>query len=508
MKNPVVAGVVSPEQLARKYEKLRLIFEGARRISSQSALDLVMREIVNETSRALEAERSSVFLYDRENNELWSLIAEGLDTEVIRFSAGYGLAGHVARTGQTLNIPDAYQDERFYQEIDRQTGFHTRSVLAAPLQDAHGQVMGVLQVLNRRDGRPFDQEDEELLDVLCRQAAVFLENSQLHERISNLFESFVAASTRAIEDRDPTTSGHSRRVTKYALNLARAVHKQTRGPFAEVRYTRAGFRRLQYAGLLHDFGKIGVREAILRKEKKLDGAAFEVVLQRLEQAKNDQLARLWEACARGQTPLPAAEARAKEITAEFAEIALFLGARNNPGPLTEEQLAGLCALHRRGLLDAHELECLSVRRGNLTDAEWQDMCSHVTITYQFLRKIPWLEEIKELAQIAYCHHEKPAGDGYPQGLAGADIPLDSRILAVADVYDALTAQDRPYKPAIPHERAVEIMRQEGEKGGLERQLVELFISAECWRISQTTLGTSAYAKLGAPLEETADGPRP
>lgn len=440
-------------ELARLVELVRVF--GAER-----DLDVLLEKIMEAVRRELSAERASLFLYDRERNELWSKVAQGLDSQEIRFSASEGLAGHCVRTGGALNVPDAYADGRFNREIDRRTGYRTRSVLCAPLVGRDGSVTGAVQALNKTGGGTFDAADEERLGLLAGLAAVAVENALLHEENERLFEGMVEASAQAIEERDPTTSGHSRRVALFAAALARAVHGRA-AEFGES-YSRDRLRQLRYSGLLHDCGKIGVREAVLTKSTKLSPEALGLIGERLRRM-----------AAEAGTPFEGSEhARAEE---------LVRGA-NQPKPLSDSDAAALEAMRGKGWLTAEECAALSVRRGNLTPVEWADMQSHPERSYRILTRVTWPPRLARVAELSYAHHEKPSGTGYPRRMPDREIPFDARILAVADVYDALTASDRPYKPAMPHEKARAIMEDMAAKKDLDARLTALFFSAECFKL--------------------------
>ncbi len=408
-------------------------------------------------TRLADADRSSLFLYDRARNELWSKIAQGLDTLELRFPAGEGLAGECARRAEVINVPDAYEDERFNRAFDEKTGYRTRSVLCVPMKDAHGHVLGVIQVLNKSGGGSFTETDEEFLGTLGSHIAAFVENAQLYESIEKLFESFVRSTSTAIDERDPATAGHTKRVARYAANLARASHEA-----GLARFTRERLKQLRYAALLHDVGKIGVREAVLMKRNKLSDDRMELIAERLRRValERDELGPL-------------------DGTVEF------LRRVNASGFMNDEDLEEVRRLAAEELVTPEEAERLSVRRGNLTPEEWRDMKSHTDRSLNILSKIPWTEELAHVPTIAHRHHEKLDGSGYPGGLGGDEIDIDSRILEVADIYDALTARDRPYKPAMPHGRACDILKEEAGAGKLDARLVDLFIER---RLHETELG--------------------
>jgi len=443
--SPGVRGATEAHAASTQSE-MRTLLEAISELSGELELDVLLARAMDVSTRLVEADRSSLFIYDRERDELWSKVAQGIDTHSLRFPAAKGLAGATAHSGEIVNVADAYEDERFNPEFDRSTGYTTRSVLCVPMKDARGRVLGVIQVLNRSGGKPFGPGDEQMLSALGSHVAVFVENARLHESIAALFESFVRSATTAIEERDPATSGHSRRVAKYALRLARALHEEGVSVF-----TRTRMRQLRYAALLHDFGKIGVRESVLTKRNKLTDEGLELIAERFRRME-------------------------LEGTDIDLDAALELVRKMNvPGRVADEDLEQLRALEEGEALAPREAACLSVARGNLTPAEWEDMQSHADRSLHILTEMPWPAEYGRVPEIAHRHHEKLDGSGYPKGLSGDEIDLDARILGVVDIYDALTAEDRPYKPAMPHERAREILLAEAEAGHLDSRLVRLFL---------------------------------
>jgi HD-GYP domain-containing protein (c-di-GMP phosphodiesterase class II) len=467
-------------------QRLRLLLETARELGAEVNLDLLIERLIERTSRIMNCVRSSVFLLDGERDELYTLVAQGLESREIRIPLTTGLAGYVARTGEKLNVSDAYSDARFNADVDKRTGFHTHSVLALPLQDHKGSRLGVIQCLNKcsTDGQavPFDAEDESFLSALGSLAAVFLENAKLYREQDELLEALVSAFSRAIDDRDPCTSGHTRRVTRLSLNLARAVHDSHDAPFDQITYTRERLRQLRYAALLHDIGKIGVREYILCKAERLPQGGIENLQLRLELLRERNRGQALEKMLNeGRRPEADAELRA---FADGIQRAIDLtAARNQPGPVRDGDLDALNELRSRGWLTAEEFDCLCIRQGTLTPTEMADMRSHVQKSYEMLRQIPWPKALKEVPEVAYSHHEKRDGTGYPRGLTGDAIHLDGQIMAIADIYDALTASDRPYKKAVPHEKAKAILIEDAERrGALNPDLARLFFERECYRL--------------------------
>ncbi len=441
-------------------DRLAQLVELVRSIGVERDLDVLLGKLMDAITLEVNADRSSLFLYDADTDELWSKVAQGLDSQELRFPAGKGLAGSTARGGEILNIPDAYEDQRFNQAFDRQTGYRTKQVLCIPLRRRDGEVIGVVQALNKKTDTPFDAEDIVRLETLSALAAVAVENALLHEENEQLFENTVLTTAQAIEERDPATSGHVWRVASYSVNLAKAVHERV-DDFGQV-YDRDRLRQLRYAGLLHDVGKIGVREAVLNKAKKIDGLGLPLIAERLHRL--------------------AAEDSAGFEGSDFEKAGELVERVNEPRPMSDEDRAELVGIHEKQWISDEEFEALSVPRGTLTKDEWIDMRSHPDRSFRVLTLIKWPRRLSQVPEIARDHHEKLTGDGYTRGLSEDQIPFDARIVAVADVYDALTANDRPYKPAIPHDRARKILESMASERALDPRLVDLFFETGCFEL--------------------------
>jgi HD-GYP domain-containing protein (c-di-GMP phosphodiesterase class II) len=374
-----------------------------------------------------------------------------------------------------------------------------------------GEVIGVLQLINRkRDPRaklvnmsapleeviPFDSRSEELLATLASLAGIALENALLAADNERMLEGFVRASVEAIEQRDPTTSGHSIRVASMTVGLAEAVARSERGPYGEVTWSEDDLRELEYASLLHDFGKIGVREQVLVKAKKLYPHELELVNARFGLAARslevEILGRTLEALRRGASAdeLAAFDLELRERKRKLMASLDVIRECNEPSVLSGGDFAALEAIARqsycdhrgeqKALLNPAEVHALSVPRGSLTPAEFDEIRSHVVHTFEFLSAIPWGRKFRRVAQIAVAHHERLDGTGYPGRLRGSEIPLQSKIMAVSDIFDALTAADRPYKKAVPVERALAILELEVQQSHIDGELVRIFTEARVW----------------------------
>jgi HD-GYP domain-containing protein (c-di-GMP phosphodiesterase class II) len=427
------------------------------------------------------------------------------------------IAGYVAAMNEPLLIEDAYDipDDAPYslnRSFDERFGYRTRSILVVPMTDHRGAMVGVLQLINSKSDPlavitseeaaddfvlPYGRHELQLVQSLAGQAAVSIENARLAAQVQNLFESFVKAAVTAIDQRDPTTAGHSIRVASLTVDMAEALERSSQGPWSGTTFSREQIRELRYAAMLHDFGKVGVREEVLVKAKKLPPFLYERVESRFDlirrTAEADYFRRRSELLRAGASSAALQEMESS-FEAELAELDQFqdaVRAANQPSVLPEESAAilGEIALRRyrspRGddqpFLAPEELHYLRIPKGTLDEQERLEIESHVEQTYRFLTQIPWTDDLRQLANIAYGHHEKLNGRGYPRGISGADIPVQTRIMTIADIFDALTASDRPYKPAVPVERALSIIEFEAKEGMLDTDLVKMLIEGHLYR---------------------------
>ncbi|PCC66938.1 HD-GYP domain, c-di-GMP phosphodiesterase class II (or its inactivated variant) [Nannocystis exedens] len=425
------------------------------------------------------------------------------------------VVGACVLSGQIINLEDMYSEtgrtalgRTFVHDrsFDERFGYQTRSLLTVPMRAPEGQVIGAVQLINAKDGRhplawpadfgrrtrPFSAADERVCLALATQGAVALENANLYAEVQALFEGFVRASVTAIEQRDPTTSGHSQRVADLTVALAKAVDRSD-GPLAAVKFSADDLREIEVAGLLHDFGKVGVREHVLVKAKKLFDWELTLVEERLDHLRTAARLRLAEreliAVRDGTIDVEAAR---RAFTAELLQIERWrevVRRANEPALLpeaVEAEIHEVAAARShtpdkvlRILDDAH-LTALRVARGSLTDSERSEVQNHVRHTFEFLRQIPWGQRLRRVPEIAGMHHEYLDGSGYPRGAAAAAIPIQARMMTVADIFDALTAADRPYKKAVPVQMALDILHAEACAGKLDPVVLEVFVGARVY----------------------------
>ena len=362
-----------------KDDALLALLQVGRTIAIETNIDSLLTIIAQQIQQALQADRCTVFLLDDEHNELWSKVALGLEMQEIRFSASKGLAGHVAMSGETINIKNAYESEYFNKDIDLQTGYKTRNILCMPIRNLSHQIVGVFQVLNKFNG-DFTQKDEDLLIAIGTSAGIALENAHLFskqkkliEEQKKLFSSFINTLAASIDARDKITSGHSKRVTLYANLICE-----------KCKLSEEEKEIIKNASLLHDIGKIGIKDSVLQKE------------------------------------------------------------------------------------------------GKLTEDEYEHIKEHVRLTHNILSKVYITNNFKNVAKIASSHHEKYDGTGYFKGLKGEQIPLGGRILAVSDVFDAITSK-RHYRDKMKIKDALQIMI-DGKNKHFDENLVNAFMNISTYDI--------------------------
>ena len=527
----LVGAHLAREERALRHRELAELTSVGVALSTERNLLALLEMILTQARRITSSDAASLYLVERAEN------GDAPTTLRFRLSQNYSLkdlpfpeftvpidhsslAGYTAATGEPLVIEDVYllpNDVSYRQNrtFDEKFGYRTKSMLVIPMRTHRDEIIGVLQLINRKRERetvlssseiiaqqvlPYDQPSVELVSALASQAAVAIENSLLYEDIERLFEGFVTAAVTAIEQRDPTTSGHSGRVATFTVSLAEAVGRGGGvGPYRGLTFSREQLRELRYAGLLHDFGKVGVREQVLIKQKKLYPWDLDVIRHRFafllqrgdlqfERERADYL------LSHGAAQYDEFVARLEQLRrARRNELNRFLDAivqANEPTILPEGSFHELKEINERTYIDFEgverpllrdeELRFLMIRKGNLDDRERREIESHVTHTFRFLEQIPWTRELRRIPEIAYGHHEKLNGTGYPRRVTGPEIPVQTRMMTIADIFDALTATDRPYKRAVPAERALDILSEEAKEGMIDLNLLRTFIEAKIY----------------------------
>jgi len=450
------------------------------------------------------------------------LNSRNLHSEFIEID-GRSIAGYVAMTGETVRINDCYKLPKnspfsFDDTFDLREGYKTKSILTVPIKSSQNKVIGVVQLVNKRrkvrkgtkkiDISRFSKQDTSLVEALASQTSIALENAKLSADIAKLFESFVQASVTAIEARDPSTSGHSDRVAILTVDLAKTIDSISIGPYKNIRFTPQQIQEIRYASLLHDFGKIGVREPVLLKAKKLFPHELETIMLRLETAQAKNEAGAWRSLVENllsdqparhshvghdhsncQHNLIKTQNEINQFNKNLDLIRMKINEANESQVMDEDfDIQGLMKFIQdlsanvgQLVLTENEKKLLSIPRGTLSPEERREIESHVSFTFQFLSQIAWTDALANVPGIAHAHHEKLDGSGYPQKLQGDSIPIQSRMMAISDIYDALTAMDRPYKKAVSSERAIDILYKEGNDGKLDTELLKIFVEAQVFQ---------------------------
>ncbi len=489
------------QRMANEGSELLVI---ARALSSERDLPTLQRLIVHKARVLTDADAGSLYVIEERADKLQLRFAvaqtgpqdEGVLINALLPLSTTSIAGYVAVTGNNVRIGDAYALPKgtpyhFNRNFDDSHHYRTKSILCVPMRNMDGATIGAIQLINHKPAfgmmlesrqhtedvvTPFDDHDENVLSALASQAAIAMENARLVGAIQNLFENFVHASVKAVEVRDKSTQGHSERVAVLTVAQAEAINRIESGPLRDLHFSTEQLREIRYASLLHDFGKVSVPEYIFGKTKKLPDGRLETIRLRFL--------------------LAIEQAVSKEERDELTELLAKLESANEPNIVdtyADEALSeALTRRYRdvresRPLLGSEEYEYLTIPRGSLSDRERKRIQDHVTQSFHFLRSIPWKETPwKDVAELAYGHHEFLDGTGYPRKLAGEQIVPQVRLMTISDVFDALTASDRPYKRGMTAERAIGILHKEFvDRGKLDGMLLDVFVKERLYELTAT-----------------------
>lgn len=415
------------------------------------------------------------------------------------------VSAYVAIKGESVNIPDVYQTELFDftgpKNFDKSSGYRSKSMLVVPMRNHENDVIGVLQLLNAQNIKTneviaFSKDYENLTESLASQAAVAVTNAQLISEMDNLFDSFVQVMATAIDEKSPVTGGHIRRVANMTLTFADILTKN-QDKYKDISFNDDQMAELRIAAWMHDIGKVTTPVEVVEKAKKLQTIfdRIEFVDLRLcfiiEQMEKSFLNEKIKILQNGSDTkkVSTLEDQQKVKRQELMDIRDFINQCNNPGEfLEDEKIARLEEISKmtwtdfdgneQPFLNEDEVLNLSIRRGSITETERKKMQNHAAVTLKMLKKIPFTKKLKNIPLYAGAHHEFINGGGYPLGLKEDEIPFEGKIMCVTDIAEALTASDRPYKKAMPLEVVYRILREMADKGELDKELVEFFISEE------------------------------
>ena len=521
-----MAGTLSlAATMARQRQQVRQLTDVGVALSSERSHQALLELILTQARRLAGCDAATIFLTEKHPDGSSELVMRLAQNESVQFPFEEerlpldltSIAGFVTVTGEEINLADAYAPPvdrpwRFNGSFDQRFGYRTSSLYAVALRIPQGEIIGGIEFINRKrhpaarltspevtlsETLPFNDEILPLLRSLASQAAVAIDNNRLLLAIEDMFEGFVVASVTAIEQRDPATSGHSFRVARLTTGLAEALPRSGVARFRGMHFNARQLRELRYAALLHDFGKIGVREHVLVKAHKLTPELYQAIRERInleiERLKRRALAQQLVMLRSGMSSHEELLSIEQELEGKLAALDAYWAAiqeANEPDMLKSKPSKALKTAKNYTLseqdiplLTEAEHRVLSIPRGSLTPEERREIESHVVHTYNFLRRIPWPADLAAIPEIAGAHHEKLDGSGYPRGRTQADIPFPSRLMTVADIYDALTAADRPYKKSMPTERAFAVLEDEAKHGKLDADLVKIFVEAKIFTLS-------------------------
>jgi len=419
------------------------------------------------------------------------------------------VAAYVALTGKTVNIPDAYTAEGFdftgTRNFDKKTGYRSKSFLTVPMKNHENEIIGVLQLLNAQDPKSgeivaFSASDQRLAESLASQAAIALTNRMLIIQLEELFESFINLINSAIDEKSPYTGGHCQRVPQLTMLLAEAAAEVADGTLAEFRMSEKDRYELKIAGLLHDCGKVTTPVHVVDKATKLETIYDRIHLidTRFEVLRRDAEIELMKekallvAHGAPRAEHDAADARHRERLRRLDDDRAFLRACNVGGEaMREPDIERLKAIaryrwtdvsgHEANFLSEDELKNLTIRAGTLTGEERQIINHHIVATIKMLEALPWPKHLKNVPEYAGGHHERMDGKGYPKGLTREQMSVQARVMGIADIFEALTAKDRPYKKGKTLSESLEILGRMRLNGHVDPDLFDVFVRRKIYR---------------------------
>ncbi len=477
-------------------------------LSSERDINRLLENILDAAKKITNADAGTLYLVDAEHQVLTFEILRN-DSLNIRMGGTSGnpipfypiqlfvdgqpnhamVVSHAALSGETVNISDAYiaagYDFSGTKKFDAKTGYHSRSFLAVPMRNHEHEIIGVLQLINAMDAGSgqvlqFSHDDQKLLESLASQAAIAISNRRLIQQLEDLFESFISLINTAIDDKSPYTGGHCERVPTLTMMLAEAANRTKRGALSDFNLTDKDRYELKIAGLLHDCGKITTPVHVVDKSTKLQTIFDRINLidTRFEVLKRDaQIAFL-----QGKRTHAEYEAQIRQLDEDrdFLRRSNVGSEKMSEADVTHVQTIAKyrwCNVQGEEVdfLNADEVENLTIRAGTLTAKERQIINHHIVVTIKMLESLPWPNHLKRVPEYAGGHHERMDGKGYPKGLTREQMSVQARLMGIADIFEALTAKDRPYKEGKTLTESLNILGKFKENGHIDPDLFDVFI---------------------------------
>ena len=412
------------------------------------------------------------------------------------------VAAYAVHHDQSVNIADAYTEEGFdfsgTKNFDKKTGYRSKSFLTVPMKNHENEIIGVLQLLNAKNPASgvvtaFSKEAQQLAESLASQAAIALTNRALISHLENLFESFISLINAAIDDKSPYTAGHCARVPQLTMLLAEAVDAIRVGPLRDFSMSEKDRYELKIAGLLHDCGKVTTPVHVVDKATKLETIFDRIHLldTRFEVIKRDAELQLLKAGQRSEAPVNVAVELSQRLVEIEADRAFLRGCNIGGEMMSDadrERVVQISTKYRWqdvsgkmvDFLSVDELENLTIRAGTLTAAERAIINHHIDVTIQMLESLPWPKHLKRVPEYAGGHHERMDGKGYPRGLTRDQMSLQARCMGIADIFEALTAKDRPYKKGKTLTESLTILGKFKLGGHIDPDLFDVFMWEEVY----------------------------
>ena len=515
-------------------------------LSGEENVDRLLEMIIHEARSITDADAGTLYLVNETGTHLDFVILQN-DTMNTRMGGTSGVAiqlppvpmfvedgpnhanvsSYVALSGEIVNIADVYESEAFDftgpRKYDEATGYRSKSMLVIPMRNHENDIIGVLQLLNAQDITrggcitEFSDDRVVLVASLASQAAAALTKTRLIKDLKDLFYAFIKSTANAIEEKSPYTGGHINRVVNISMMIAEHINELDEGPFADVHFNEDELEELKLAAWLHDIGKIITPEWVVDKASKLQtiydrvdlvGMRFDLIAKCLEAESLGRKVALLESGASAAEVAAEDEALAAAM-AELAEDRAFALSCNEPGEfMSDERIERVTAIAAKTFmvdgeaqpyLTENELENLCIRKGTLTGPERAIIENHATMTGKMLSELPFPKKLSRVPEYAASHHEKLDGSGYPNGLDASNLPLQARIMAVADIFEALTAKDRPYKKPMPLSMAVKILGFMKKDRHIDPDVHDLFLSSGLFReYAEAELSPEQYDEVVVP----------
>ena len=499
-------------------EQTRSLSQIGAALSAEHNIDHLLEMILEEARRFTNADGGTLYIMSNDEKSLHFAIVQN-DSLKIRMGGTAGaitwapvklyngddtlnyanVSSYSALSGEVVNISDVYHAEKFdfegTRKFDSETGYRSKSMLVVPMRDHENDIIGVLQLLNARDRTnnrtviSFSKEYQELTESLASQAAIALTNNRLIKDLQNLFESFIKTIATAIDEKSPYTGDHGRRVVELTMLIAGKINEATEGHFKNIYFSKDQINELRIAAWVHDVGKVAIPEYVMDKSTKLSTVfdRIEMLKTRFEVIKRDIEIDILKKD-RAREALSDTGARSEDYDNEITKLEkdynFLFSVNKGDGFMSDEDIKRVKVIagkkwimngESQTLLNDDEIENLCIRRGTLTDEERNIINSHAAITFKMLSQMPFPKKLQNVPIYAGSHHECLNGQGYPLGLTADEISLQARILALADVFEALTARDRPYRKENTLSEALEILGFMVEDNHLDANLFDLFV---------------------------------